>query len=60
MDKVIDNKDKEILAQTAYIEQLSEKERHAYEIAKDHLGMSFDLSKSNGFLKWRKKHASNP
>lgn len=38
-----------------YLETLSEKERKAYEIAKDHLGSSFDLVKSNGFLKWLKE-----
>ena len=35
-----------------YIESLSEKERKAYEIARVHLGMSFQIEKSNGFLKW--------
>jgi len=35
-----------------YINSLSEKERLAYEIAKDHLGSSFELEKSVGFLKW--------
>jgi hypothetical protein len=38
-----------------YLESLSEKELKAYEIAKSHLGMSFQLEKSNGFLKWKKK-----
>jgi len=37
-----------------YVETLSEKERKAYEIAKDHLGMSFQLEKSVGYLKWLK------
>jgi len=60
MNKAIVEKEKGQAAQVAYIEQLSEKERQAYEIAKDHLGMSFDLSKSNGFLKWRKKQSANP
>ena len=35
-----------------YLETLSEKERKAYEIAKEHLGMSFQLDKSVGYLKW--------
>jgi len=35
-----------------YIDSLSEKERKSYEIAKDHLGMSFQLDKSVGYLKW--------
>jgi hypothetical protein len=44
--------------QTQYIEEyiasLSEKEKKAYEIAKEQLGMSFDLKKSNGFLSFVK------
>jgi hypothetical protein len=35
-----------------YIKTLSEKERKAYEIAKDHLGTTFQIEKSNGFIKW--------
>ena len=38
-----------------YIQSLSEKEKKAYEIAKQQLGMSFDLKKSNGFLQYCKK-----
>ena len=37
-----------------YIESLSDKERQAYEIAKDHLGDTFHLMKSNGFIDWKK------
>ena len=37
-----------------YLESLTPKEKKAYFIAKDHLGMSFDLEKSNGFLEWKK------
>jgi hypothetical protein len=37
-----------------YIDSLSEKEKKAYEIAKEHLGMSFQIEKSNGFRKWLK------
>jgi hypothetical protein len=36
--------------QYAYLASLNEKEIKAYHIAKSHLGMSFDLKKSNGFL----------
>ena len=46
-----------IQLENLYISQLTEKEKKAYEIAKDHLGMSFQLSKSNGYLKWLKHHA---
>ena len=33
-----------------YIESLSEKELKAYHIAKSHLGSSFSLEKSKGFI----------
>jgi hypothetical protein len=42
-----------------YIETFSEKEKKAYEIAREHLGMSFQIEKSNGFLKWKKKQEEN-
>ena len=35
-----------------YLKTLTEKEMKAYEIAKDHLGTSFELEKSVGYLKW--------
>lgn len=38
-----------------YIKQLSVIEIKAHDIAKQHLGTSFDMSKSNGFLKWKEK-----
>jgi hypothetical protein len=38
-----------------YVESLSEKELKAYHIAKSHLGTSFSLEKSRGFLDWKKK-----
>jgi hypothetical protein len=37
-----------------YLSTLSEKEYKAYKIAESHLGTSFDLIKSNGYLKWLK------
>jgi hypothetical protein len=37
-----------------YIDSLSDKERKAYMIAKEHLATSFDLEKSNGYLKWKR------
>ena len=40
---------------SAYISQLSPFELSAYRIAKSHLGTSFHLKKSNGYLKWSKK-----
>lgn len=38
-----------------YLESMSEKELKAYYIAKSHLGDSFQLEKSIGFLEWIKK-----
>jgi hypothetical protein len=47
-----------------YLKSMTEKELKAYHIAKDHLGDSFQLEKSIGFLEWLKtqkqKEASNP
>ena len=37
-----------------YLKTLSEKEKKSYDIAKEHLGSSFQLEKSVGFLKWVK------
>ena len=36
-----------------YIKTLDEKELKAYHIARDHLGMSFQLEKSIGYLAWK-------
>ena len=37
-----------------YIQQLSEKEKIVFEIAKEHLGTSFNIEKSIGYKKWLK------
>jgi hypothetical protein len=37
-----------------YVKSMSEKEVKAYHIAKEHLGDSFQLEKSIGFLDWLK------
>ncbi len=39
-----------------YLTSLSAKEQQAYEIAKEHLGSLFDITKSNGFLAWKAKN----
>jgi hypothetical protein len=39
-----------------YLKSMSEKELKAYHIAKEHLGDSFQLEKSIGFLEWIKTH----
>lgn len=40
--------------QDQYLQSLCEKDRKGYEIAKSHLGMSFQLEKSLGFLEYKK------
>lgn len=40
-----------------YMAQLSDIERKACAIAKDHLGSSFNILKSNGFNDWVKERA---
>jgi hypothetical protein len=42
-----------------YLQSLTEKERKGYEIAKSHLSDSFDLSKSLGFLQWKKNQLNH-
>ena len=37
-----------------YYKQLSSKEKHIYDIAKDHLKSSFSISKSIGYLEYTK------
>ena len=44
---------------TNYINSMDEKEKIAYNIAKEHLGSSFNLEKSIGFQKWLKKNSNN-
>lgn len=40
-----------------YLEQLGDKERIAYSIAKEHLGTSFNVLKSIGYITWKKEHS---
>ena len=40
---------------TEYLKTLNQKELKAYHIAKSHLGDSFQLEKSWGFIQWLKK-----
>lgn len=37
-----------------YLIQMSESQKKAYMIAQNHLGTSFSIQKSNGFLEWKK------
>ena len=41
-----------------YIAQLNDKEKIAYNIAKDHLGTSFSIVKSIGFIEWTEKQSA--
>ena len=41
--------------ENAYLESLTEKEKVAYNIAKQHLGSTFDLVKSCGFIEFKQK-----
>lgn len=40
---------------TEYLASLSEKELKAYNIAKSHLGMTYQYEKTIGYLEWKKK-----
>jgi hypothetical protein len=37
-----------------YLKQLDDKQLTAYFIAKEHLGTSFDIVKSIGYIEWKK------
>jgi hypothetical protein len=39
-----------------YLSQLNPIEKKAYKIAKEHLGSSFNIVKSNGYCDWIKEH----
>jgi hypothetical protein len=49
------NKNKQV---DLYIQSLNEKELKAYLIAKSHLGTTFAVEKSVGFLKWKQNNTS--
>ena len=37
-----------------YLSEMTDHERIAYEIALNHLGTSFNVYRSNGFIEWKK------
>lgn len=41
-----------------YIQSLDELEAKTFEIAKSHLGTSFNIKKSIGFIEWKNKQSS--
>lgn len=47
-------------ATSQYLSTLNARELKAYYIAKDHLGMSFTMERSNGFKQWKKTMESKP
>jgi hypothetical protein len=53
------NKSEQIRLEKEYVNTFTEKEKQAYEIAKDHLGMSFQLDKSIGFIEWKNAQDAN-
>jgi hypothetical protein len=38
-----------------YLKNMGDVEKKAYLIAKEHLGSSFNICKSNGYKEWKKK-----
>lgn len=65
MDSITDNSTGVVAVQPEqiyldqYVKTLDEKELKAYHIARDHLGMSFQLEKSNGYLNWKKDNVKS-
>jgi hypothetical protein len=55
MNYIIIKMESEKSFEQLYLDSLNEKEMKSYLIAKEHLGTSFQLEKSVGFLKWKKK-----
>ena len=42
-----------------YLKSLSEKELKAYNIAKSHLGMTYQYEKTIGYLNWKSKQSAD-
>ena len=42
-----------------YLQQMNEKEKKAYTIAKEHLGTSFNIVKSIGYIDWNNRLKSS-
>jgi hypothetical protein len=42
-----------------YVNSFTEKEKKAYDIARSHLGSSFSLEKSVGFIQWLKLRSAD-
>lgn len=59
MENITEQQDQMDKWMEEYVASLSAKELKAYHIAKSHLGMSFDLQKSNGFLEFLDSKGKN-
>ncbi len=54
---IIEKYEENIQAQIfKYLTSLSTEQKIAYKIAYDHLGTSFNILKSNGYLSWKKNN----
>ena len=42
--------------QEMYLNTMTEREKQGLEIAKSHLGMTYQTNKSNGYLQWKKEN----
>jgi hypothetical protein len=42
-----------------FLKTMTDIQKQALSIAKDHLGTSFDISKSNGYKKWEQDNKSS-
>lgn len=51
---ILEKQQQEQMHVEKYLLSLNEKELKAYHIAREHLGMSFSLEKSIGYLNWKK------
>jgi hypothetical protein len=51
-------KNQSIMDEESYLNSLNERELKTYRIVVGHLGSSFELCKSVGFLKWKRENQS--
>ena len=43
-----------------YLAQLDDIQKKAHDIAKQHLGTSYNIAKSNGYMDWLKQQSQKP
>jgi hypothetical protein len=57
----MDNKTQQAKTESGqYVETFDTWQKKAYQIAKEHLGSSFHLERSNGFNEWKKTRQQQP